>query len=48
MGWEKGDVGTGVRKKRGESNDHPGYALQGRLMAVGYMKGLMEAIIKGG
>jgi len=32
----------------GESNDHPGYALQGRLMAVGYMKGLMEAIIKGG
>ena len=31
----------------GENNDHPGYALQGRLMAVGYMKGLMEAIIKG-
>ncbi|NKB68152.1 MAG: TIM barrel protein [Candidatus Latescibacteria bacterium] len=30
----------------GEGNDHPGYALQGRLMAVGYMKGLMEAIIK--
>ena len=27
----------------GEGNDHPGYALQGRLMAVGYMKGLMEA-----
>ena len=32
----------------GESNDHPGYALQGRLMAVGYMKGLMEAIVKAG
>jgi mannonate dehydratase len=30
----------------GEGNDHPGYALQGRLMAVGYMKGLMEAIVK--
>ena len=30
----------------GESNDHPGYALQGRLMAVGYMKGLMEAIVR--
>ncbi len=30
----------------GENNDHPGYALQGRLMAVGYMKGLMEAIVK--
>ena len=30
----------------GEDNDHPGYALQGRLLAVGYMKGLMEAIEK--
>lgn len=30
-----------------ESNDQPGYALQGRLMAVGYMKGLIEAIVKG-
>ena len=30
----------------GENNDHPGYALQGRLMGVGYMKGLMEAIVK--
>ncbi len=30
----------------GENNDHPGYSLQGRLMGVGYMKGLMEAIIK--
>ena len=30
----------------GEGNDHPGYALQGRLMAVGYMKGLMEGIVK--
>lgn len=32
----------------GEDNTHPGYALQGRLMAVGYMRGLMEAIEKGG
>jgi len=32
----------------GEGNDHPGYSLQGRLMAVGYMKGLMEAIVKAG
>lgn len=30
----------------GEDNDRPGYALQGRLMGVGYMKGLMEAIVK--
>ena len=30
----------------GEDNSHPGYALQGRLMAVGYMRGLMEAIEK--
>ena len=32
----------------GESNDNPGYALQGRLFAVGYMKGLLEAIEKSG
>lgn len=32
----------------GEGNDHPGYALQGRLMGVGYMKGLIEAIVKTG
>ena len=30
----------------GESNDHPGYALQGRMLAVGYMRGLLEAIEK--
>jgi mannonate dehydratase len=30
----------------GEDNSHPGYALQGRLLAVGYMRGLMEAIEK--
>jgi len=28
----------------GESNDQPGYAVQGRIMAVGYMRGLLEAI----
>ncbi len=32
----------------GESNDNPGYALQGRLLAVGYMRGLIEAIEKSG
>ena len=31
----------------GEGNDRPGYAIQGRLLAVGYMKGLIEAIEKG-
>ncbi len=30
----------------GEDNNHPGYALQGRLLAAGYMKGLIEAIEK--
>ena len=30
----------------GEGNDTPGYDLQGRLLGVGYMKGLMEAIVK--
>ena len=32
----------------GEDNSHPGYGLQGRLLAVGYMRGLMEAITKAG
>jgi len=32
----------------GEDNSHPGYAYQGRLLAVGYMRGLMEAIYKAG
>jgi mannonate dehydratase len=27
----------------GEANDHPGYEAMGRLFALGYMKGLMEA-----
>jgi len=31
----------------GEDNDHPGYEMQGRLFAVGYMKGLMEPIDAG-
>jgi mannonate dehydratase len=30
----------------GEDNNHPGYAPQGRLLAVGYMRGLIEAIEK--
>jgi mannonate dehydratase len=28
----------------GESNDHPGYMLLGRLHAIGYMKGLMHGV----
>jgi len=30
----------------GESNERPGYAVKGRLLAVGYMRGLLEAIEK--
>ena len=28
----------------GESNDHPGYEMLGRLYAIGYMRGLLEGI----
>lgn len=28
----------------GESNDHPGYAMAGKILAVGYMKGIMDAL----
>jgi mannonate dehydratase len=28
----------------GESNDKPGYAILGRLFAVGYIRGLSEAV----
>jgi len=27
----------------GESNDHPGYAMVGKVFAIGYMKGIMKA-----
>jgi mannonate dehydratase len=27
----------------GESNDHPGYAMNGKVFAIGYMKGAMDA-----
>ncbi|MDJ0879498.1 MAG: mannonate dehydratase [Halieaceae bacterium] len=30
----------------GESNENPGYAVQGRILAIGYMRGLLEAIEK--
>ena len=30
----------------GESNDHPGYMVMGKIYAVGYMKGLIEAAEK--
>jgi mannonate dehydratase len=28
----------------GESNDNPGYAMAGKILAVGYMKGMMDAL----
>lgn len=28
----------------GESNDSPGYAMQGKIFAIGYMKGIMHAL----
>lgn len=31
----------------GEENDHPGYGVLGNLYALGYMRGLMEAVAKG-
>jgi mannonate dehydratase len=27
----------------GESNDKPGYAVEGKIFAIGYMKGLMDS-----
>jgi mannonate dehydratase len=33
-----------VPTMEGEPNDHPGYEAMGRLFALGYMKGLMEAV----
>jgi mannonate dehydratase len=27
----------------GDSNDHPGYSIFGRLFAVGYLRGLQQA-----
>ncbi len=27
----------------GESNDHPGYAMGGKVLAIGYMKGILDA-----
>jgi len=30
----------------GESNDKPGYAVLGRLFAVGYIRGLAEAVAR--
>ena len=32
----------------GESNAAPGYHVLGRLFALGYLRGLMEAVQKGG
>ena len=29
----------------GESNDNPGYEMQGRLFATGYIRGLLDAIL---
>jgi mannonate dehydratase len=30
----------------GDSNDKPGYSTIGTLFAIGYMRGLMEAVVK--
>jgi mannonate dehydratase len=30
----------------GDSNEHPGYSTMGTLFAVGYIKGLMESVVK--
>ena len=30
----------------GDSNDHPGYSILGNLFAIGYMRGLLEAVQK--
>jgi mannonate dehydratase len=43
------DVNTLIRPDHtpsmaGESNSSPGYEMQGRLFAVGYMKGIMDSI----
>jgi len=35
-----------VPTMEGDANDHPGYTDRGRLYAVGYMRGLHEAIVK--
>ena len=32
----------------GDSNEHPGYSILGNLFAIGYMRGLMEAVSKNG
>jgi D-mannonate dehydratase len=28
----------------GEANDTPGYAMQGRVFAIGYMKGILDGL----
>ena len=28
----------------GEPNDHPGYMMKGRLFAIGYLRGLLDAL----
>jgi len=28
----------------GEANDHPGYAMEGKILAIGYMKGIMDGL----
>jgi mannonate dehydratase len=28
----------------GESNDRPGYAMGGKILAIGYIKGVLDAI----
>ena len=28
----------------GESNEHPGYAIMGKVLALGYMKGITDGL----
>jgi D-mannonate dehydratase len=28
----------------GESNEHPGYAVAGKVFAIGYMKGILDGL----
>lgn len=36
-----------VPTMEGESNDHPGYGMKGNLFGIGYIKGLLEAVLHG-
>jgi mannonate dehydratase len=33
-----------VPTMQGETNERPGYEMKGRILAIGYMRGLIEAV----